>query len=75
MISNLDEEMENWTRCKQSVSKGNILTWYTNYVIETKLIGIRNKQLSELCEPETLGLTILPQKYSYMEGLTACRLV
>ena len=67
--------MENWTICKQSNSRGNIMTWSTNYEISSSLIGYKDHELYKLCEPETLGLIILPQKYSYNDGLIACRLI
>ena len=65
--------MRNWTLCYTTGTEGNIFSWQQSY--DPTFFNIKPKIVDQsyFCQPETLGITILPKPNGYTEGNTSCR--
>ena len=69
----LDNVMLDWTNCVSTNEKGNIFSWDDSNRVQSISVKNTEEELSDICTPETLGISILPARRTYQSSITACR--
>lgn len=65
--------MLDWTNCVSTNEKGNIFSWDDSNKVDFSCVKYKEQELSDICTPETLGISILPARRTYQSSIAACR--